>query len=77
MSLCQLASDAGLSESTDYRILTEELHLKSYCSVWVPTVLTEKNKADRIQCCKRLIKFIRGQISDVYCFRNEVWIDWD
>ena len=67
ISVRQLAIDAGISESTAYRILTTELSLKSYCSVWVPTELTEQNRKDRIQCCKRLIKFLSGQISDVYC----------
>ena len=77
ISIRQLANDAGISVSTTYRILTEELNLKCYCSVWVPTTLSEQNKKDRIQCCKRLIKFLSGQISDVYCVQDELWINWD
>lgn len=77
ISVRQLANDAGISVSTTYRILTEELNLKCYCSVWVPTTLSEQNKKDRIQCCKRLIKFLSGQISDVYCVQDELWINWD
>ena len=35
----------------------------------VPTLLTEKN---RIECCERLIEFLSGQISDVYCVQDEL-----
>ena len=52
MSICQLANDAGLSKSTAHPISTTDLHLKSSCSVWTPTLLTEKNKKNKIKCFK-------------------------
>ena len=43
----------------------------------VPTVLSKKNKKDRIICCKRILKDVSVSKSDVYCVQDELWIDWD
>ena len=77
MSVRQLSDSLEVEMTSIYRVLTEELKLRSVCSVWVPTVLSEKNKRDRVDCCKRLISFLRGPVSDVYCVQDELWINWD
>ncbi len=60
-----------------HRILTEDLEMKHVCSVWVPAVLTEKNKKDRVACCKRILKSANQSVSGIYCVQDEIWVNWD
>ena len=39
-----------------YRILTEDLQLRKYCSVWVPAELTDEHKTLRVKACRRILK---------------------
>lgn len=52
MYVGDLSCDLGVAKTTAHRILIEELLLRSVCSVLVPnpTVLSEKNKQDRVDC---------------------------
>ena len=80
MSIRDLSSRSDVPTTTVYRILTEQLKLQSVCSVWVSTVLTAKNKRDRVDCCKVILYFLkgpRGKIADVYCVQDELWINWE
>ena len=42
MSVRDLSYSLSVASTSVYRILTEELSLRNVCSVWIPTVLTEK-----------------------------------
>ena len=71
-----LATTLNTDNALIHMILTEELDMKNVCSVWVPTVLSEKNKTDRIACCKRILKDVNQRQSGVYCVQDELWVTW-
>ena len=48
LSTRDLAGLLDVHRAAVNRILTEDLGMKSVCSVWVPTLLSEKNKKDRV-----------------------------
>ena len=56
ISMRELARILNTDYTSIHRILTKDLQMQKLCSVWVPTVLSEKNKKDRIICCKRILK---------------------
>ena len=39
-----------------HRILTKDLHMKNCVPSRVSTLLSEKNKKDRMACCRRILK---------------------
>ena len=77
ISVRELARILNTDYTSIHRILTKNLQMKKLCSVWVPTVLSEKNKKDRIICCKRILKDVSVSKSDAYCVQDELWIYWD
>ena len=50
--------------------------MKNVCSVWVPSELSEKNKEDRIACCRRILDNVSQCESGVYCVQDELWVNW-
>ena len=34
---------------------TKDLDIRQVCSVWVPSELSERNKSDRVACCRRIL----------------------
>lgn len=41
-----LTSQLNIDSASIFRILTEDLGLRFVCSVWVPAILSKKNKTD-------------------------------
>ena len=72
-----LAELLNIDQKSVYRIVTEDLDLKHVCSVWVPAKLSDKNKKDRVTCCKRILKTVNQSQSGVYCVEDELWVNWD
>ena len=56
ISVRELARILNTDYTSIHRILMKDMQMQKVCSVWVPTVLSEKNKKDRIICCKRILK---------------------
>ena len=76
MSTWELAELLHVDQTSIYRILTEDLEMKNVCSVWVPSELSEKNKEDRIACCRRILENVSQCESGVYCVQDELWVNW-
>ena len=77
LSTWDLAELLNIDQKSVYRIVTEDLDLKHVCSVWVPAKLSDKNKKDRVTCCKRILKTVNQSQSGVYCVEDELWVNWD
>ena len=53
ISLVQIANAVGVSTGTAHTIVRENLKLRKVCPGWVPHVLTQAQKARRVQCAQR------------------------
>ena len=51
ISVREMARILNTDYTSIHRILTKDLQMQELCTAWVPTVLSEKNKKDRIICC--------------------------
>ena len=73
-----LADDTGLSKTTIHRILTDNLGLRKVCATWVPHLLSEVNKQERIQCAQSIIQRIENHsMEDCMKFwttEDETWL---
>ena len=54
-SIREISSNLGLSYGTVQTILLEDLMLKKVCARWVPYILTEDQKRQRVLCAPKLI----------------------
>ena len=77
MSTRDLAELLDVDNVAIHRILIEDLEIQHVCSVWVPAVLSEKNKKDRVACCRRILKSVNQSVSGIYCVQDELWVNWD
>ena len=71
----ELALILNTDKESIHRILTMDLQMKKLGSV--STVLSEKNKKDRIACCERILRNVSVSKSDVCCVQDELWVDLD
>lgn len=73
----ELATDLNMSKSTVHRILTEDLKLRNVCSVWVPHILTEANKQNRVNCAKHIRRLFFAEGMESFCnklvVQDETW----
>ena len=76
LSTRDVANSLNTDNATVHRILTESLDMRLVCSVWVPADLSEKNKIDRIACCRRILRDVGVRHSGVYCVEDELWVNW-
>ena len=80
-SLRDLAGETGIPKETIRRILTETLHLKKVCSVWIPHQLSQQSKEDRVSCARSLIQLIENnsqeEILRRFAVEDESWILFD
>jgi transposase len=78
LSTRELADDTGLSKDTVRRILTHELGLRKVCSTWVPRVLSQVNKENRVHCAQSIIHQLNSNSMDdclrLWATENETWI---
>ena len=60
LSVKDLASCTGISEGSVQTILKKRLDLRKICTRWVPHLLTEEQKTQRLKCALKLLKTYKG-----------------
>ena len=79
MSCSDIAYELEIPKICVYRILIGVLDLRNVYSQWIPHKLNERNKADRVQCCKDLSKIFREKgmeyILSHYGVDDETWVN--
>ena len=60
MSVKDIASCTGISEGSVQTILKKRLDLRKVCARWVPHLLTEEQKTQRLKCVRELLKTHNG-----------------
>jgi transposase len=58
LSIRDVQALTGIAHSTVSRIIHDNLCLKSIALHWVPHILSDKNKEDRVQEAKNILKFL-------------------
>ena len=65
LSVKDIASCTGISEGSVQTILKKRLDLRKICARWVPHLLTEEQKTQRLKCARELLKTYKGCSSRV------------
>ena len=65
MSVRDVASCTGISEGSVQTILNRRLDLRKVCVRWIPHLLTEEQKTQRLKCARELLKTYKGGNSRV------------
>ena len=65
LSVKDIASCTGISEGSVQTILKKRLDLRKVCARWVPHLLTEELKTQRLKCARELLKTFKGCDSQV------------
>ena len=60
LSVKDIASCTGISEGGVQTILKKRLDLRKVCARWVPHLLTEEQKTQRLKCARELLKTYKG-----------------
>ena len=60
LSVKDIASCTGISEGSVQTILKKHLDLRKVCARWVPHLLTEEQKTQRLKCVRELLKTYKG-----------------
>ena len=60
LSVKDIASCTGISEGSVQTILKKLLDLRKVCAWWVPHLLTEEQKAQRLKCVREFLKTYNG-----------------
>ena len=60
LSVKDIASCTGVSEGSVQTILKRCLDLRKVCAKWVPHLLTEEQKTQRLKCARELLKTYKG-----------------
>ena len=60
LSVKDIASCTGISEGSVQTILKKCLDLRKVCARWVPHLLTEEQKTQRLKCARELLKTYKG-----------------
>ena len=77
MSVKDIASCTGISEGSIQTILKKRLDLGKVCARWVPHLLTEEQKTQRLTCARELFKTYKGCNSWVISYLltgDETWV---
>ena len=56
LSVKDIASCTGISEGSVQTVLKKRLDLRKVCARWVPHLLTEEQKTQRLKCARELLK---------------------
>ena len=71
-----IAKSIGISEGSVHKILTKTLGLRKVCARWVPHLLTDGQKQERLKCSKNLLKQFRNcenrKFSDMLTGRRDL-----
>ena len=60
LSVRDIASCTGISESSVQTILKKRLNLRKVCARWVPHLLTVEQKTQHLKCARELLKTYKG-----------------
>ena len=60
LSVKNIASCTGISEGSVQTILKKRLDLRKVCARWIPHLLTEEQKTQRLKCARELLKTYKG-----------------
>ena len=60
LSVRDIASCTGVSEGSVQAILKKRLNLRKVCARWVPHLLTEEQKTQRLKCARKILKTYKG-----------------
>ena len=60
LSVKDIAGCTGISEDSVQTILKKRLDLRKVCARWVPHLLTEEQKTQRLKCARELLKTYKG-----------------
>ena len=77
LSVKDMASCTGISEGSVQTILKMRLDLRKVCARWVPHLLTEEQKTQRLKCARELLKTYKGCNSRVISnllTGDETWV---
>ena len=77
LSVKDIASCTGISEGSVQTILKKRLDLRKVCARWVPHLLTEEQKTQRLKCARELLKTYKGCNSRVISnllIGDETWV---
>ena len=77
LSVKDIASCTGISEGSVQTILKKLLDLRKVCARWVPHLLTEEQKTQRLKCAQELLKTYKGCNSRVISnllTGDETWV---
>ena len=77
LSVRDIACCTGISEGTVQAILKKRLDLRKVCARWVPHLLTEEQKTQRLKCARKLLKTFKGYNSRVISnllTGDETWV---
>ena len=66
LSVKDIASCTGISEGSVQTILKKHLDLRKVCARWVPHLLTEEQKTQRLKCAWELLKTYKGCIVRIF-----------
>ena len=77
LSVKDITSFTGISEGSVQTILKKRLDRRNVCARWVPHLLTEEQKTQRLKCARELLKTYKGcnsrVISDLQT-GEETWV---
>ena len=77
LSVRDIASCTGVSEGSVQTILKKRLDLRKVCARWVPHLLTEEQKTQRLKCARELLKTYKGcnsQVISNLLTGDETWV---
>ena len=77
LSVKDITSCTGISEGSVQTILKKRLDLRKVCARWVPHLLTEEQKTQRLKCARELLKTYKGCNSRVISnllTGDETWV---
>ena len=76
-SIREVSSDMGVSVGTIHKVLHEDLGLRKISARWVPHVLTDEQKSNRVKCAQELLAMFQPKgpkhITDIVT-GDETWI---
>lgn len=74
-----ISSELGAAKTTVHRILTENLHMKKVSARWVPRLLSDEQKARRVECSLEFLNRYEqegDQFLDNIITMDETWL-WE
>ena len=77
LSVKDIASCTGISGGSVQTILKMRLYLRKVCAGWVPHLLTEEQKTQRLKCARELLKTYKGcnsQVISDLLTGDETWV---